>query len=104
MSGMESRRHLYHVYILECADGSYYTGVTNNLVRRLKEHQSGTDGESYTAQRLPVQLVYSERHLYIMNAIAREKSIKSWSRAKKKASIEGSFQNLRMLSKKKFKK
>ncbi|MBL7942199.1 MAG: GIY-YIG nuclease family protein [Flavobacteriales bacterium] len=77
----------YYVYILECADLSYYVGVTNNIVRRLKEHNDGISTSSYTSTRLPVKLVYCEQHRYILNAIAREKQIKNWSRIKKIALI-----------------
>ncbi len=50
----------YWTYILECADGSYYVGMTNNMERRLEEHQSGIDPFAYTFSRRPVKLVFTE--------------------------------------------
>lgn len=75
------------VYILECSDGSYYTGSTNNLERRLNEHQN-SQGANYTKNRLPVKLVYFEEFERVEDAFHREKQIQGWSRRKKKALIE----------------
>ena len=86
------------VYILECSDGSYYTGVTNNLERRLYEHQSGSHS-GYTSVRLPVKLVFSQEFDDPMTAIRREKQIKGWTRAKKEALIKGDFDQLHELAK-----
>jgi len=86
------------VYILKCTDASYYVGVTNNLERRIFEHNEGTDTKSYTFNRRPTELVYCE---YIENnlaAIAREKQLKGWSRAKKEALINGNWNKLVALS------
>jgi len=91
----------YYVYILHCADDSYYVGVTNNFERRFEEHSTIAHERSYTASRLPVELVYLETHLYINYAIRREKNLKTWSHAKKTALIKGDMQQLRALSKKK---
>ena len=88
------------VYILECSDGSYYTGVTNNLERRLYEHQSGSHS-GYTSVRLPAKLVFSQEFDDPMTAIRREKQIKGWSRVKKEALIKGDFDLLVELSKNK---
>ena len=77
----------YYVYILLCADESYYIGVTKNLRRRFEEHSTDTNAKSYTANRQPVQLVYSEEFRYIDKAIQREKQLKRWTRAKKEALI-----------------
>ena len=74
------------VYILRCADGSYYVGKTNDLCTRLTEHQSGV-GADYTAVRLPVEMVYAEEHSTIRSATDREMQLKRWSRAKKEALI-----------------
>ena len=76
-----------YMYILECADGSYYTGSTWNLERRLAEHQSGV-GARHTAKRLPVRLVYCEYYDRITDAFQREKQVQGWSRRKKQALIE----------------
>jgi putative endonuclease len=86
------------LYILLCADGSYYTGTTRtDLEIRLAQHQSGHFG-GYTATRLPVALVYSEYFDRIVDAIAAERRIKGWSRAKKAALIAGRFDLLAALS------
>ncbi len=90
------------VYILKCADDTFYTGVTNNIDRRLTEHSTGHDANSYTAQRLPVQLVYKEFIEGPMRAIKREKQIKNWTREKKIALINGDIERLRSLAKKRW--
>ncbi len=87
------------VYILECSDKSYYTGVTNNLERRLFEHNSGIQ-KGYTSTRLPVRLLFSEEFNDPMTAIEREKQIKGWSRSKKEALIKNDYNLLIELSKK----
>jgi putative endonuclease len=92
-----------YVYILECSDGTYYTGVTNNIERRLNEHQSGCIRDSYTYNRRPVKLVYHEIFNDPSYAITYEKKLKKWSQTKKKALIDGDFDKLIVLSKKKFK-
>ena len=92
----------YYVYILSCADKTYYTGITNNINRRLEEHQSGKISNSYTARRLPVKLVFYATFTNVSIAIQTEKQIKKWSRAKKKALIENAFDKLPNLAKKKF--
>ncbi|MFH0988131.1 MAG: GIY-YIG nuclease family protein, partial [Parcubacteria group bacterium] len=89
----------YYVYIVECADESYYTGITNNHKRRLDEHNSGKDEKSYTFTRRPVKLVHLEEFKYVLDAIAREKQLKGWSRAKKKALIDSRKQDLEFYSK-----
>jgi putative endonuclease len=75
----------YYVYILKCSDGSYYTGVSNNPERRLAEHQMGTDPKCYTFSRRPLELVHIEYFQNVLEAIAREKQIKRWTRRKKEA-------------------
>ncbi len=86
------------MYILECADGSYYTGSTNNLERRLQQHQNG-EGANYTKKHLPVKLVYFEEFQSIAEAFYREKQVQGWSRKKKEALINGCFDKLSSLSK-----
>ncbi len=88
----------YYVYILECSDGTYYTGVTNNYRRRLQEHEQGIHSDSYTAKRLPFQLAYLETFRDIRKAIAREKQLKTWSRAKKDALIIKNIDQLHILA------
>lgn len=95
---------LLYVYILECSDGSYYTGITNNLTRRLEEHQSGRNPDSYTCSRRPVELAFYAEFTDFYFAIDKEKQIKRWSSAKKKALIEGRFDDLVNLAKKRFTK
>lgn len=92
--------HDYFVYIVECSDHSFYTGITNNLEQRISEHNSGLL-KGFTSKRLPVKLVYSERLLDINQAIKFEKQIKGWTRKKKQALIDGDFELLIKLSNKK---
>lgn len=86
------------MYMLECADGSYYTGSTNNLELRLAQHQEG-EGANHTKNRLPVKLVYSEEFNRIDEAFYREKQVQGWSREKKEALIKNKTENLHELSK-----
>ncbi|MCX7014557.1 MAG: GIY-YIG nuclease family protein [Candidatus Sumerlaeota bacterium] len=85
------------VYILRCANGSYYVGHTSDVVERLKAHNDGR-GAAYTFKHRPVELVYSEPAEDEQAAIKREVQIKSWSRAKKEALIAGDFQKLHALA------
>ncbi len=77
-----------HVYILRCADGSYYVGTTEDLKGRENAHNDGR-GAKYTFLRRPVQLVYSESYDSLEKAIERERQLKGWNRPKKKALIDG---------------
>jgi len=87
------------LYILRCSDGSYYTGTTRaDLERRVSEHQSG-HFPGYTETRRPVELAYSEHFERITDAIAAERQIKGWSRAKKEALMAGDFARLGDLAK-----
>ncbi|MBA5628941.1 GIY-YIG nuclease family protein [Moheibacter lacus] len=88
----------YYVYILKCKDGTYYTGMTNNLERRLNEHNSGLNKECYTFNRRPVELVFHESFMDVNQAIFFEKKIKKWSKAKKEAIINGNWNELKTLS------
>jgi len=88
-----------YLYILRCSDGSYYCGTARQgLELRVAEHNAGALG-GYTSTRRPVTLVYSEWFQRITDAIAAERQIKGWSRAKKEALIRGDFGALRALSK-----
>ena len=87
----------YFVYILKCSDESYYTGVTNNLEKRINEHQSGII-KGYTSNKLPVKLVFAERFTDINHAIRFEKQVKGWNRKKKEALINRDFDLLVKLS------
>jgi putative endonuclease len=74
----------YYVYILQCSDKSYYTGITNDVERRFAEHQSGFI-KGYTSNKLPVSLVFSARFSDVNEAIRFEKQVKGWSIKKKEA-------------------
>ena len=89
------------MYILECSDGSYYTGSTIDLENRIQQHQSGV-GANYTRRRLPVKLVYSEEFDRIDVAFDREKQVQRWSHKKKRALIERKELDLSELAKKGF--
>ena len=88
----------YWVYILLCSDGSYYTGSTSDLRKRISEHNLGIY-KCYTRKRLPVRLVFSEQFDDPYNAVSAERQIKRWTRAKKKALIKRDFKLLHELSK-----
>ena len=86
------------LYILRCADGSFYIGTTRStLEMRIAQHNAGTFG-GYTSTRLPVTLVFSQWFERITDAIESERKLKKWSRAKKEAFIRGDLQALRQLS------
>ena len=84
-------------YILKCSDGSYYTGSTKDMEKRLWQHKNG-EGAYHTKRRLPVTLVYVEHYDRVEEAFAREKQIQGWSRKKKEALISGNMDDLRSLS------
>lgn len=90
-----------YLYILECADGSYYTGSTKDLEKRIAEHQTGK-GANYTSKHLPTKLVYCEEYDRIDRAFYREKQTQNWSHAKKKALIEKNRAELKSQAKKVF--
>ncbi|SET70273.1 putative endonuclease [Nitrosomonas marina] len=79
---------IWTVYILECADGSLYTGITKDLTRRITEHEIGK-GARYTAGRGPFRLVYQELHKNRSDATKREAAVKSMTRAGKLELISG---------------
>ncbi len=86
-----------YMYILECADGSFYTGSTKDLERRLWEHQNGL-GAHHTAKRLPVKLVYCEEYDRIDDAFYREKQVQGWSRKKKEALMASDYNQIHLLA------
>lgn len=88
----------YYVYILKCSGNSYYTGVTNDVERRLNEHNYGLNKESYTYNKRPVELVFCTEFNDINQAIAFEKQVKGWSRKKKEAIINDKWEDLKKLS------
>jgi len=80
-----------YLYILRCADGSYYVGTTvNSIERRIAEHQAGTYG-GYTSLRRPLTLVYHQRFPRLDDAAAAERQVKGWRRDKKEALIHGDY-------------
>ncbi|WP_419704878.1 GIY-YIG nuclease family protein [Promicromonospora sp. NFX87] len=85
------------MYILRCADGSFYVGSTVDLERRLGQHDAG-QGAAYTRRRRPVQLVYCEDFPRIDDAYLREKQVQGWSRAKRLALVEGRLHDLPRLA------
>ena len=85
----------YVVYILECADGSYYTGSASDLSQRIWQHEIGASSSAYTYSRRPVKLVWtSEECRKYSDALRWERQIKGWSRAKKQALIRGDFDEI----------
>jgi putative endonuclease len=92
----------YYVYILKCSDNSFYTGFTSNLENRFVEHQTGKHPDSYTFKRRPLELVFYATFTEVTMAIDTEKQLKKWSREKKEALINGDFESLPNLARKKF--
>ena len=87
-----------YVYILECSDKSYYTGVTNDPDRRVIEHRMGNDRDSYTYSRRPLKCVFVSDGMLPDDAIEFEKQVKSWRRDKKQALIKDEWERLPELS------
>jgi putative endonuclease len=87
-----------YVYMLRCSDGSYYVGLTRaGLEKRIGEHNSGVF-RGYTSSRLPVELVWHQDFQRLTDAIACERKLKGWRRAKKEALIRGDYEALRELA------
>lgn len=84
----------YAVYILQCSDGTYYTGLTKDLDGRVCEHETGMHPEAYTFRRRPVKLVWSVVTESYQEAFQWEHRIKGWSRAKKEALIRGNIEGI----------
>lgn len=88
----------YYVYIVKCSDKSLNTGLTNNLERRINEHNFGVNDNSYTSSRRPVNLIFHQEFMQFQQAEKFEKTIKKWSRKKKLALVSGDFDLLKLLS------
>ena len=89
------------MYILRCVDGSYYTGLTRrSIADRVDQHNTG-EVEGYTHSRRPVELVFTETYDRILDAIARERQIKGWTRRKKEALIRYDYEGLPELASRK---
>jgi predicted GIY-YIG superfamily endonuclease len=84
----------FTVYVLECGDGSYYTGMTASLERRFSDHQNGVDPKAYTFSRRPVKLVWSQSFASEHEAFKTERQIKGWSRVKKEALIQKDWEEI----------
>ncbi|HUX63002.1 GIY-YIG nuclease family protein [Sulfuricella sp.] len=89
----------FWIYILQCADGSYYTGHTDNLEKRIGEHHTRAIPGCYTASRLPVSLAFSQPFSTRDEALAAEQQIKGWSRKKKEAMMRGDWAEVSRLAK-----
>ncbi len=87
----------FYVYIVRCHDASYYVGHTDNLEKRIANHNSG-QLSAYTRKRRPVRLVWLDEFQTREEALARERQLQGWSRAKKEALIAGNWDRLRLLS------
>ena len=94
-----SSSHNYFVYIVECSDGLYYAGVTNDLEARLAQHNEGHHTTAFTYKRRPVVLRYYQRFSDINHAIDWEKQLKGWSRKKKEALFEEDWSKIHELAK-----
>ena len=90
----------FYVYILNCSDGSYYTGHTDNLDVRMAQHGAG-EGCAYTSKRRPLTLLWATDCQTLNEAFELEKQIQGWSRAKKEALMRGDFAALPVLSRSK---
>ena len=91
----------FFVYILRCSDGSYYVGHTDDIEKRISMHRSGA-GSSYTSSRLPMEPVFVQQFASRDQAIDMERKIKGWTRSKKEALINGDWDRIALLAKKKF--
>ena len=88
----------FWVYILRCADASYYTGHTDNLEKRIGEHTAGAIASCYTFKRRPLELVFSQDFTTREEALASEQRIKGWSRKKKEAMMRGDWTEVSRLA------
>jgi putative endonuclease len=88
----------YYIYILRCSDGLTYTGFTNNISRRLDEHQRGLNKDCFTYKRRPIELIFQQEFNDVNQAIYFEKKIKNWSGKKKIALANGEYDMLQILS------
>ena len=89
----------FWVYILRCADDSYYTGHTDSLEQRIAQHHAGTFASCYTFKRRPLQLVFTQDFTSRLEALASEQQIKGWSRKKKEAMMQGDWAEVARLAK-----
>jgi tRNA/rRNA methyltransferase len=90
----------FWIYIVKCSDGSYYTGHTDDLERRLAAHQSG-GFKGYTSSKRPVQLMYTQEFPTRLEALEHERQVKRWSRVKKRALTRRDWEEISRLAKSK---
>jgi len=88
---------MFWIYMLKCIDGSYYVGHSDSLEARIAQHHAGAIQSCYTFSRRPVQLVYSQEFATREEAIAMERRIKGWNRAKKTALINNDWDEISRL-------
>jgi len=98
--GLKRKEMSFWIYILRCSDNSYYTGHTDNLEKRIIEHQTG-EIEGYTSTRLPITLVFANEFPTREEALTCERQIKGWSRKKKEAMMRGDWAEVSRLACKK---
>jgi putative endonuclease len=89
---------LYYVYILQCVDRLTYTGITNNISRRITEHNKGLNKTCFTYKRRPLELIFCQEFNDVEQAIFFEKKIKKWSAKKKLALASGEYDLLMLLA------
>ena len=88
----------YYVYILECSDKLLYVDITNDIERRLNEHNKGLNKSCFTFKRRPIELIFYQDFNNVEQAIYFEKKIKKWSAKKKRALAEGNYDMLKILA------
>jgi putative endonuclease len=84
----------YYVYMLLCSDDSFYVGVTSNIEMRIAQHEYGIDPHCYTFTRRPVRVVHVSDFHHVDDAIAVEKKLKGWTRAKKRALVAADWRRV----------
>ncbi len=92
------RNYQFYVYIIECSDGLLYTGMTNNIARRLQEHNAGINPFSFTYKRRPVELLFHQDFNDVFQAYHFEARIKKWSAKKKRALAGDDFDLIKILA------
>jgi putative endonuclease len=93
---------MFYMYMLQCSDGGFYVGHTDNLEYRIAQHDNGSFVTCYTFARRPVHLVYSQGFASREDALAMERRVKGWSRAKKSTLIKGDWAEISRLSRLKY--
>lgn len=88
MKNKFKRKGVHFVYIVECSDGTYYTGYTNDLEKRIKEHNDGERGAKYLRGKLPIELVWYKQYRYYKRALQAERRIKQLSHRQKQELVK----------------